>query len=256
MTNVNNRVPSISFEEFFNKSHGDEAPSRTAEEKYEDKIVAFLDLLGVSKQIEDSEKSKNESEIIKRMKAIKESFARLFESTNIDFLYVSDSLICTCNIDDIKVVISRLAIFQLNVLRDFHTLLRGAVEYGKVYVDNEGKQIIGPAYIQAYKRQENEAIFPRIIIGKTVSDAVSEKYSLFESRDGERSIDFIKYYKDLETKTDNDVIEILKYNKVYEYLNNRYNTYDDAKKLKIRSKYAWMINYLKEKRVWSNERSM
>lgn len=257
MADANNKNLSDFFDEFFYSSPSSKTstPPCISEEKYEEKIVAFLDLLGISKQIEDTEKGKNEGEIIKKMKDIKESFARLFDSTkNMDFLYVSDSLICTCNITNLEDVISRLAIFQLNVLRDFHTLLRGAIEYGKVYVDKEGKQIIGPAYIQAYKRQEYEAIFPRIIIGKTVLDSASNKYKLFISRDDEQSIDFIGYYQKIETKSNSDVIEMLQHNKVYEYLLDEYDKHNNPKNLKIRSKYAWMINYLQEKEVWSNDR--
>ena len=221
---------------------------KTEQEKYGYKVIAFLDLLGITNQIKNSDKkNQNGSDLIRKMKNIKWTFSRFFNGIeSMQALYVSDSLICTCDKKDLNLAMENLATFQWKVMTEFHNLLRGAVEYGKVYVDRDGTQIIGPAYLHAYNRQEHDAIFPRVIIGKTV--ATSSKNKILRSEDGESFIDFIEYI--LQSHELDDIKKQLQDNKVYDYLENEYLTNDNVKQLRIRSKYAWTINYLKGKDVW------
>lgn len=227
-------------------------------EKYEDKVIAFLDLLGVTNQIKESAKDdQDESELIRKMKDIKATFARFFDGVeSMQALYVSDSLICSCDIEHLTLAMENLATFQWTVLTEFRTLLRGAVEYGKVYVDDEGTQIIGPAYLDAYNRQEHDAIFPRVIIGETILTDIKDKDKIYESikdkifksEDGESFIDYLEYRLQLNGR--DEVKKQLCERGIYNYLTSNYDVYNKTPQLRIRSKYAWTINYIIEKGVW------
>ena len=41
---------------------------------------------------------------------------------------------------------------------------------------------------------------------------------------------------------------------IYEYLISEYESYNEKNNSSVRAKYAWTINYLKDKGVWSNEK--
>lgn len=226
-------------------------------EKYEDKVIAFLDLLGITNQIKVSAKDdQDESELIRKMKDIKATFARFFDGIgSMQALYVSDSLICSCDMEHLTLAMENLATFQWTVLTEFHTLLRGAVEYGKVYVDEEGTQIIGPAYLDAYNRQEHDAIFPRVIIGETILTNIKKdktyesiKDKISKSEDGESFIDYLEYRLRLNGR--DEVKKQLYAMSIYNYLTSEYDTYNKTSQLRVRSKYAWTINYITEKGVW------
>jgi len=85
-----------------------------------------------------------------------------------NMLYISDSFIFVCDEEALGPFLKALSYIQMRILVECKTMLRGALEYGDVIVQDSGKQIIGPAYIDAYLKQEHDAIFPRIIMGNSV----------------------------------------------------------------------------------------
>lgn len=237
----------------------DESGSTTL--KYEKKLVAFLDLLGITHEIR-SNTNGNENIIISKMTKIKEIVEIEIEdspiSDKMSMLYISDSFIFVCEQDALANFLALLSNIQMRVLVECKTMLRGALEYGDVIVQDNGKQIIGPAYIDAYQKQEHDAIFPRIIIGNSVLGLINSNEEQYEqivvSQDRETSLDYIDVYMTLEHLTKKDIVTRLRREGIYDYLFSAYEQYNQKNNSSVRAKYAWTINYLRDKGVWSNEK--
>ena len=152
---------------------------------------------------------------------------------------MSDSFIFVCKIEFLKDLIEVLAAIQNYILIKEKMLLRGALDYGKLYVHKEKNSIIGPAFISAFKCQENNAIYPRIIICNSIKDLVDYKddsVKKYICHDKEEIIDYIDFSLDC------DVLE----KEVFIFLEKKYT--DNKNNLNIRQKYGWMKNYLEAKK--------
>lgn len=204
----------------------------------------------------------NENIIISKMTKIKEIVEIEIEdspiSDKMSMLYISDSFIFVCEQDALANFLALLSNIQMRVLVECKTMLRGALEYGDVIVQDNGKQIIGPAYIDAYLKQEHDAIFPRIIIGNSVLKLINADEEQYEkivvSQDRETSLDYIDVYMTLEHLTKKDIVTRLRREGIYDYLFSTYELYNQKNNSSVRAKYAWTINYLRDKGVWSNEK--
>ena len=224
--------------------------------RYEKKLVAFLDLLGITEQVR-SMIDGNEEEIISKMEKIKgivEKEIQDIGKDDIQMLYISDSFIFVCEKDILPNFLKLLSNIQMRILVECKTMLRGSVEYGDVIIRDQGKQIIGPAYISAYINQEKYAIYPRIILSASVVEIISEYDQTIISQDREYSLDYFDVYKEIEGKSTRDLILRLKREGVFKYLCDDYKKYSEKNNLSVKSKYAWTINYLKNKGVWPNEK--
>jgi len=227
--------------------------------KYKKMLVAFLDLLGITKEIR-SKTDGTENEIISKMSKIKDiaeiEISAAPMNDKMTMLYISDTFIFVCEQEALAPFLQVLSNIQMRILVECKTMLRGALEYGDVIIQDRGRQIIGPAYIDAYLKQEHDAIFPRIIIGNSVLeiiDAQLKQYDKFViSQDREFSLDYIDVYMALERKTKNDIIVRLRREGIFSYLCDEYKKYDKESNSSVRAKYAWTINYLREKGVWPN----
>lgn len=227
--------------------------------KYDKKLVAFLDLLGITSKIQTL-KNGAEKEIISTMEKIKSivdsELKSAPESSKINMLYISDSFIFVCDKELLPYFLRILSNIQMRILVECHTMLRGALEYGDVIIRDEGKQIIGPAYIEAYLKQEHHAIFPRIIIGNSVVLLINSSVEVYDkiivSRDRETSLDYVDVYMEIEKKNKKEITTRLRREGIYDYLCKGYKEFNEQNNSSVRAKYAWTINYLKEKGVWSN----
>lgn len=249
-------INGIDFEEWTEHSGAlDLAPTEDQERKYEKRLVAFLDLLGITHEVL-TKVNGTENEIISKMIKIKEIVEREIRDVDITMLYISDSFIFVCKPEILPVFLKTLANIQMRVLVECKTMLRGAVEYGDVIIEDDGKQIIGPAYIDAYIKQEKYAIYPRIILGNSVVSLISQTRGmdgkLVISQDREYSLDYLDVYMEIEQKSKHDLQTRFRREGTYDYLLNSYVKYHKQDKPSVRAKYAWTINYLKEKGVWPN----
>jgi hypothetical protein len=252
-------INGIDFDTWIDKTDIAEYVEEEPTSKYEKKLVAFLDLLGITGEIR-TKVGGLENEIISKMSKIKDIVEIEINAAPMNeqmiMLYISDSFIFVCELEALDAFLRVLANIQMRTLVECKTMLRGALEYGDVIVQDSGKQIIGPAYIDAYLKQENDAIFPRIIVGNSVLGIIALnpcKYDkLVISPDREHSLDYLETYMALENKTKNDIKTRLRREGVFDYLFDGYNRYNQENNSSIRAKYAWTINFLKEKGVWSD----
>jgi hypothetical protein len=135
-------------------------------------------------------------------------------------------------------------------------MLRGAIEYGDVTIRDSGKQIIGPAYVKAYLKQENNAIFPRIILGNSIKEMLFDKdlNNLLYTYDREYALDYIGTYMETENVPLTKLIARLVREEVIKFLMENYRKYDEKENPSIRAKYGYTINYFKDKGAWPNDR--
>ena len=131
---------------------------------------------------------------MEKIKDIVDKEVKSINNGKIDMLYISDSFIFACDKEVLPLFLKVLSNIQMRILVECKTMLRGAVEYGDVIIRDSGKQIIGPAYINAYLNQEKYAIFPRIILSNSVVNLISEFDKTLVSQDREYSLDYFDVY--------------------------------------------------------------
>lgn len=229
---------------------------------YTARIVAFLDLLAIKDLIftkTNPGEDKEALSIIAKIKWIVESETKDLErDLEFTLLNLSDSYIFTCSDEHIFYLITLLGVIQMRILRECQFQLRGAVTYGNVYVSEDGKQIIGPAYINAYLLQEYNAIYPRIILDKTFLDRFNElnhdPQFLTVAADNETFIDYVEIFLSSDTKQITNAITSLKRDEVFSYLIDGYKFYHNNDKPSVKQKYGWTIQYFIRKGVWPDDK--
>ena len=252
-------INGLDFDKWIEDTDSIESPIDDGVLKYEKKFVAFLDLLGITNEIR-SKVNGSENEIISKMSKIKNiveiEINAAPKNEKMNMLYISDSFIFVCEPDALAFFLQVLSNIQMRILVECKTMLRGALEYGDVIVQDGGKQIIGPAYIDAYLKQEHDAIFPRIIVGNSVLEIIHSQIADYNkiviSQDRETSLDYIDVYMTLENRSKSEITTRLRREGIFDYLCTEYKNHHKDNSSSIRSKYAWAINYLKEKGGWPN----
>ena len=92
----------------------DIAPLEDHTRKYDKRLVAFLDLLGITNEIREKVNG-NENEIISKMLKIKEIVEREIRDVEITMLYISDSFIFVCEPGVLPFFLKTLANIQMRV---------------------------------------------------------------------------------------------------------------------------------------------
>lgn len=222
---------------------------------YEERIVAFVDILGFSELVSNSssdseeyEKIKHALDTINRVK--KESYGTSAKVTTF-----SDSIVISYPInekDPLFYILIDLVHLQLELLQQ-GVLVRGGIAKGKIRHIQE--MVFGPAMVAAYELESKYAVYPRIIVEKELVDWEKENYK--------KQIYGAQYdINDLESilKRDdyNDIyfIDILRQGQEFDY--NQY--YEDLlfsvnsiikkglknKNKAVKMKYIWLKNYYNE----------
>lgn len=241
-------------------------PARKDEvKKYSKKIIAFLDILGITALIgqhinNDEHKAIYKIEKIRKIVEDSTKIAKETKDINLDdfyYLQISDSFVFVCDPKNVVPLIELLSTIQVRIITECQFLLRGAITIGDAIVEEFAKYIVGPAYIQAYKLQDNDAIYPRIIVDKSVTQAIrkestSIKSYLYRDIDKEFFVDYIKVYMTKESLTKRDVKVILNREGVLTYLIDNFNKNYQDEKHNISQKYGWTIQYYRKIGVWKN----
>lgn len=253
-----NIIAGINFDEWTEKEKAkDKDKDVIVPETYDKKVVAFLDLLGITQRIMADHKGDEIVAVMERIKKIVDSQVDVFKAKDtLDYLYISDTFIFVCDIEQITEFLKLLGMVQMLVLVECKVMLRGAIEYGDVTIRDSGKQIIGPAYVNAYLKEENNAIFPRIILGNSIKEMIIDKNldNLLYTYDREYALDYIGTYMTTENVSLSKLTARLIREEVIKYLLESYVEYDQKEKPSVRSKYGYTINYFKDKGVWPHDR--
>jgi hypothetical protein len=152
----------------------DNAVAKATVDRYEDRIVAFVDVLGFGALVEASGKGRRAGKrrikqiteavlySIEELKSLAESYDR---PPDIAFTHFSDSFVISCPIKNTKRVTYLFTHALITVIDEFlrsDLFLRGGVARGQL-VHND-KLLFGPAMNRAYELESKIAKVPRIIL--------------------------------------------------------------------------------------------
>lgn len=169
---------------------------------YENRIVLFLDILGFRSIIEKTyEKQEDDTENIEKLynnlneirhfliSNLKRKDVYYNRNFSLRVTQFSDSIIISFINDDNETLLNLIRTIQELVIKLVNNgiLCRGAISYGKLIHDN--RIIFGPALNDAYETETRAAIYPRIILDKSLIDlGKSKQIKIFENLNNESLI--------------------------------------------------------------------
>ena len=224
---------------------------------YENRIVAYVDILGFKKLVDDSQKDGEVSERIynalKRIHKIEvKNYSEGFSNGTefgIEVSTFSDNAVISypAEKDNLFFLIIELIHLQLDLVIE-GVLIRGGITIGKLHHDKD--IVYGPAMVQAYEFESKIAVYPRIIVDVQAiisyikgihgdSDAVKEIFKLLRrDSDGLFFIDIL-----------NQSQEVFPEKRYFEWLTRIREIIIkglDNKNLYVKVKYQWLRNYYNE----------
>lgn len=216
--------------------------------KYENRIVAYLDILGFKKIVEASTDNKKIIDDIYYalndvLYGYKEISDRMIKSKvyKRSVTTLSDCIIISISVNGEKervddFVADILDIQQILLNRMF--LLRGAITIG--HIIHNDNVVFGPA-VNRTVQLEKEAKYPRVIIDPNILTKSSDKKDLFKLSINNKNIimDDDKYYI-INYKLDNEIYRnSYKKKQLKNYIDKYLNECES-----ISCKYKWLKNYL------------
>ncbi len=209
----------------------------------ENYYVAYLDFLGMKKKIVNDEKDKHLNNLKNiYQKAVEDKqYAIKILGKKIFIKIFSDNIVIAvkCSSNDsknkeiIKNIINLCGLIQINSLK-YGYLIRGAIVEDKFCKDD--MFIYGKALVKAVYIEENTAIYPRIIIDKSLFNTIDSN-SKFIKKDSDSYFYINSFYyfcNDCYKNFKEDILKQLKENKEKEkqkirWFINRYNEYFEMK---------------------------
>ena len=222
---------------------------------YEERIVAFVDILGFSSMVE---KSAEDAEMYESIKLALETIQKVKANTDIKGAKVttfSDSIVIsypTKTNGSLFIILINLIHLQLNLLQQ-GILVRGGIAKGQVRHVQE--MVFGPAMVSAYELESKYAVYPRIIVEKEVVDWEQDNYRK-QVYGAEYDIDDLMhllkkdeyndiYYIDI-LHQDQEVDQTEEYEIILRKLRTTIITGLKSKNKSVVMKYIWLKNYFND----------
>jgi len=169
-------------------------------DKYEMRVTAFIDILGFKEHIKSSVDNKG-NDVTDKIELIHSAYQTIRDVWDLDapqsnnllrvdkkskiITTFSDSLVISFKLDGESEIFFTLLELKWMLMRLVYKgiLCRGAVTYGKLYHDE--KMLFGPALVDAYTFESKVALYPRIILEKSIIDlaTVSGRHSPSEEKE-------------------------------------------------------------------------
>ena len=218
--------------------------------QYSDSYIAFIDILGFKKLIENNDCSSIYKIFAKKfnnpVSNISIDGKSIIDMQAIDMRVMSDSICFFVQADIPNALVGLVKVcqhFQNELLQmDPPILTRGAIVRGNLFA--EGNIIFGPAFVKAYLMEENNAKHPRIILTKEVLDSALDNtsnnarnivyFSTFRDYDAYYTIDYFELAEGLDT--DNTRTPALT-----DYINHILDSVTDGS---VREKYLYVKKHL------------
>jgi hypothetical protein len=212
--------------------------------KYEQRIIAFIDILGFKELVN---KSKNDETILQiiyesldRMHVIKMAVdSDKDELTKPKVSIFSDNIVISSlagSKESILGVFWNCMYLQISLLvRGVY--LRGGISSGELYHDNNF--VVGPALIKAYELESKYAIYPRIVLDDCID--YNNNFLMSTDFDGIRYLDIlgnIGFWEKAFKERGIDIVRSLE-KIVLQDLNKTSN-------IGIKAKYTWLLNYIQK----------
>ena len=235
--------------------------------KYQQRIVAFIDILGfkgilddtVNKNGDDDEKKINE--VVEAYEAIRDIWGLDKKSELLDtsssrskkVTIFSDSIVISFQIDEPSEVFYTLLELKWLIMRMlWHGILcRGAVAIGKFIHKDE--YLFGPALVEAYLLESKAALYPRIILDRSVIDAGSKNSAVHHTSKMEREyveslleqdsdgMYYIDYFFKAQSELDDPEYDFPAYiNNLGNIIRKGLMASSHPSKADLRIKYSWM----------------
>lgn len=149
---------------------------KTEDKSFDDYIIAYIDFLGVKKIMQNQDKNYDFLQIIQFLLNRTELVADVIHHQNsikpFEVKIFSDNIVIAQKIEDellgeqIIGVINIVWSLQFWALVQFGLFLRGGITVGELFIN---KDIVwGTGLIEAYNMENRLAVFPRVIVSKTV----------------------------------------------------------------------------------------
>lgn len=204
----------------------------------EDRIVAFVDLLGTKSLMQRVKDQDQARETYNTLTAIGQLFEECVASdlakvTDKMSRIISDSYVISVPNDpeSFYALIVSIAKFQRGCLLDFKELARGGIARGKMVVG--GKMMIGAAFVDAHLLEAHIASYPRVVINSDIDIKEMPKNApISHDKDGMYYISYLSGLDERELEEARSIIESKKQEK------------SDPTKLHERQKWEWAQTYV------------
>lgn len=219
---------------------------------YKEKIVCFIDILGFGEMI-DRQYLNDPDKIYSILSEIRTSIidwigTPIASKIDLQITQFSDSVVFSfLPQHHYLMTFNFLKELSIKVIIKHKVIFRGGVTYGSIFHDQEF--IFGPAMNCAYRLESKEAIYPRVIIDKSVLELRNEDGKTISDYSGQ----FIFKLVDSEYSYIDYIIDVLAYANQRDYYDLLRSIIEDglgSDNLKVRAKYEWMkdqYNLAKEK---------
>ena len=236
--------------------------------KYEQRIVAFIDILGFSDIVNDTIDKKNGEDIENKINDVVSAYRVIHDILDLNeksdklssrsnqskkVAIFSDSIVISFKFEEPSEVFFTLMELKWLIMQLLSNgwLCRGAVSLGKL--NHTDEYVFGPALIEAYLLESKAALYPRIILDRTVIDAGSLHSAVRHTRKMEAEyvedlleldsdgMYYIDYFSKAETELDDPMYDFPKYiNNLGEIIRKGLMASSHHSKVGLRIKYSWM----------------
>ena len=144
-----------------------------SDDVYEKRVVIFLDILGFSSLVEESQDDVKKRIHLKRIITVLRKKSFIFDNSDNNSSWLStrtsfsDSVVfsesCLHKNTGIICCLMNLSYLMFS-LAGIGAFVRGGIAIGDVYHDN--RMLFGPAMKEAYRLESKEAVYPRIVMKK------------------------------------------------------------------------------------------
>jgi len=149
--------------------------------KYDERIFAFIDILGFADLVEASERDPSQIIGIYKLLERAKSMAQLPVGHKFNYLQVdlskfrshtfSDTITMSCpyeSFDYFNAIIAWVMRYQYFMWAEEGAFLRGAIVYGKIFDEEDSSMVFGPAMVAAYRLETKTAKWPRILVDSSI----------------------------------------------------------------------------------------
>jgi hypothetical protein len=204
----------------------------------EDRIVAFVDLLGTKSLMQRVKDKEQAQETYNTLTAIGQLFEDCVEADLANVpdkmcRIISDSYVISVPNDpeSFYALIVSIAKFQRGCLLGYKELARGGVAQGKMVVG--GKMMIGTAFVDAHLLEAHIASYPRVVINSDIDiTKMLRSAPISLDKDGMYYVSYLSGSEVTELKKARSIIESKKQEK------------SDPKNLHERQKWEWAQTYV------------
>ena len=145
-------------------------------QEYEDRLVAFIDVLGFSNMVADT--ATDAKKLQHLASALSSLYHRIWEweadgyYSSFAFTQFSDSIVISSLAEsaDSFEMLMQLLLGVMELVDSYDILVRGGIARGQLIHDRT--MVVGPAMVKAYHLESKDAIYPRIIIEKELKEQI------------------------------------------------------------------------------------